>query len=117
MGARKMSMADRQRWDEAERRVWSNFRAKLQGVGTWIGAVELALSSVPPDTPGRCYYMNLNVFLSAFVIPERSSYAEKALYLELIRRVDATGILKPGAREQVEKALREAMEKHYECPD
>ncbi len=39
-----------------------------------------------------------------------SCYDEKALYFQLIKRMDERGELKSGAREGIETALRQAME-------
>src|SRR5215216_395182 len=108
--ARKTKAQKIQERAEAERRVWEVFRPKLDAVQNLAEALELAAETPPPDAPGRRYYSNLAYFLQCFGVPGGSSYAEKGLYLKLIARLDSTGILKPGAREEIESKLRHAME-------
>ena len=108
--ARKTTAQKIQERTEAERRVWEVFRPKLDAVQNLAEAHELAAETPPPDAPGRRYYSNLAYFLQCFGVPGGSSYAEKGLYLKLIARLDSTGILKPGAREQIESEIRHAME-------
>lgn len=95
---------------EAER-VWEDFRSRLSAMNTYLEALELAAEGAPPpETPGREFYANLAFFLrTPFEVPVRASYAEKALYLDLIRRLDGNGQLKPGVAKQAEDALRRAM--------
>jgi hypothetical protein len=90
--------------------VWDAFRPKLEAVQNLAEAHILAAQTPPPNAPGRRYYSNLAFFLGCFGVPGGSSYAEKALYLQLIARLDATGILKPGACPKIESDLRQAME-------
>ncbi len=54
--------------------------------------------------------MNLDHFLRNLTPPGGSNYAEKSLYIQLTQKLDETGMLKPGAREIIERALRSAME-------
>jgi hypothetical protein len=96
---------------EAEERVWEDLRTKLSSLHTYLDALQLAADGAPAlDAPGRRCYANLAFFLrTAFEVPVRSSYAEKQAYLELVRRLDAAGQLKPGVGKQAEDALRRAM--------
>ncbi len=96
---------------EAERRVWEEFSAKLSGLHTYLDALTLvAEGAPPPDAPGRRFYANLGTFLQMFQVPVRSSQAEKELYLQLLDRLDAARQLRPGVRQQLEDALRRAMQ-------
>lgn len=95
---------------EAERRAWEAFRPKLEALQSYPEARKLVAQAPPESAPGRGYYMNLGFFLQSFTIPLGSSYEEKALYLQFIQRLDARGGLKPGVGQQVEAALRRAME-------
>jgi len=81
---------------EAEQRVWEDLRFKL--------------AAPPPDAPGRRHYANLAIFLQRFQVPVHSSQAEKEAYLQLVRRLEAAGQLKPGVGKQLEDALLRAME-------
>ncbi len=94
---------------EAERRVWEQFRPRLDALQSFADALKLVAEAPPPDAPGRRYYSNLGFFLQSFTVPLGSSHAEKSLYLQFIRRLDAAGALKPGAGQQIEEALRNAM--------
>ena len=58
------------------------------------------------ETPSRKFHKNLLWFLQDFTVPNESNPEERSLYLELIRRFDAAGELKPGMKCQVEKALQ-----------
>jgi len=108
--ARKTKAQRKQEHADAEQRVWEAFRPKLDAAITLSDALQLADQTPPPDAPGRRYYSNLAFFLQCFGVPGASSYAEKALYLQLIKRLDATGVLKAGACQKVEEDLRQSME-------
>ncbi|MGB7922015.1 MAG: hypothetical protein WCF57_02090 [Pyrinomonadaceae bacterium] len=107
--ARKTKAQRDHEWREAERREWETFRPKLDALQSYAEARQLVAEAPPPDAPGRRYYSNLGFFLQNFTVPMGSSYAERALYLQFIQRLDADGALKPGVRQQVEEALRHAM--------
>ncbi len=104
------------KWEADCARVWGDaeFRPKLAAAKSFSEARLLVNAAVHVDRPGRGYYSNLGAFLDDFIPPARSSYEEKALYLQLFQRMDAAGQLKPGVGKQVEQALREAMEKQGE---
>jgi hypothetical protein len=108
--ARKTKAQRDQEWADAERRVWDIFRPKLQAVKNFVEAQILAAETPPPNAPGRRFYSNLAFFLGCFGVPGGSSYAEKALYLQLIKRLDAGGGLNAGARQKIEDDLHRAME-------
>jgi hypothetical protein len=95
--------------NEAERLEWEIFRPKLDALQSYAEALKLLAEAPRPDAPGRRYYSNLGFFLQAFTVPMGSSYAERALYLQFIQRLDAAGALKPEARQQIEQALRHEM--------
>jgi hypothetical protein len=99
---------DQERY-EADRREWEIFRPKLEALQTYPEAQLLVLETPPPDPPGRKYYSNLSFFLGAFSVPGGASYAEKALYLKFIQRLDDSGALKPCTGQIVEEALRRFM--------
>ncbi len=104
-------MARETKADEAEQREWEEFRARVAAQETYLDALTLvAQGAPPPDAPGRRYYANLGTFLQHFQVPVRSTYAEKELYLDLVRRLDAAGQLRPGVRNELEGALQRAME-------
>ncbi len=110
MVRRRKTKAEReQEWAEADRRVWDQFRPR-EALASFGEAQSLANEAPPPDSPGRRYYSNLGFFLQSFAVPMGSSYAEKALYLQFIQRLDAAGALKPGTGQKVQEELRRAME-------
>jgi hypothetical protein len=111
MARRRKTKAEREQdWAEVDRRVWNQFRSRLEALTSFAEAQLLVDEAPPPDSPGRRYYSNLGFFLQAFTVPMESSYAEKALYLQFIQRLDAEGALKPGAGQRVQDELRRAME-------
>lgn len=114
--ARKTKAQRDYEWREAERREWEIFRPKLDALQSYDEAKRLVAEAPPPDTPGRRYYSNLGFFLQAFTVPMGSSHAERGLYLQFIQRLDAAGKLKPGARQQIEDALRHAIKAQDDWP-
>jgi hypothetical protein len=110
-------MARETKADEGEQREWEEFRARLAAQETYLDALTLVAEGAPsPDAPGRRYYANLGTFLQHFQVPVRSTYAEKELYLDLVRRLDAAGQLRPGVRNELEGALQRAMEAQRKEP-
>lgn len=95
---------------DADRRAWEEFRPRLAAVRTIAEAQRLLARAPPPDSPGRRYYSNLSTFLQVFGVPAGSSHAEKALYLQFVRRLDASGALTPGLGTIIEDDLRREME-------
>lgn len=93
----------------ASNRVWEQFKPRLEALKSFQEAVQLTAETPPPDSPGRKYYSNLSFFLQSFIVPDGSNYVEKSLYLQLIQRLDAAGVLKPGAASKIEADLKRAM--------
>src|SRR5512142_2199847 len=95
---------------EAEQRDWEEFRARVAAQETYLDALTLvAEGAPPPEAPARRFYANLGTFLQHFQVPVRSTYAEKELYLDLVRRLDAAGQLRPGVMKELEGARERAM--------
>lgn len=86
------------------------FRLKLEAVQNLAEAYILVNETPSPNAPGRKYYSNLAFFLGCFGVPGGSSYAEKAFYLQLTKRFEATGGLKADVRQKIEDDLRLAMD-------
>jgi hypothetical protein len=108
---KRMTKTERhQKSKEDENRVWNLFRIRLEVLQNFTEAMQLVNESPSQDAPGRRYFSNLGFFLGAFSIPTGSSYAEKALYLQFIQRLNATGQLKPAGGKKVEAELQKAME-------
>jgi hypothetical protein len=97
-------MAERERARaNAERRAWDEFRPKLAALQTFVEAQRLARSPLSPGSPGRKFYSNLGFFLHAFIVPLGSSYEEKSLYIEFIRRLDAAKSLKAALQRKLKR--------------
>ena len=112
---RKTQAQRNQEFSEKERRVWDEFRPKLESLASFIDAQLLVASAPPPDSPGRRYYSNLGFFLQSFAVPMGSSRGERAMYLQFIRRLDAAGALNPGAAEPIIENLQRALAAGYSC--
>jgi hypothetical protein len=111
MARSRKTRADRERGRvEADCRAWEPFRPKLDAIQSYAEALKLVAETPPPDSPGRRYYSNLSFFLQAFTVPMGSSYAEKALYLQLIHRLNDADALEIGVGQKVEEELWRAME-------
>jgi hypothetical protein len=82
---------------------------KLAASNSVEEARSLVSEAPPRDSLGRGYYTRLDFFLGDFTVPHGSSYQEKELYLQFIRRLDAKGRLPPGKGKQVQEPLRRAM--------
>lgn len=108
---RKTAAEVRQEWAMREYRAWSDFRQRLEGVNTYADALRLAHdSAIRPNSPGRRYHSNLAFFLGQFQTPYGSNQTEKALYIQLIQRLDDAKQLKPGVREPIQRALQAAID-------
>jgi hypothetical protein len=107
--ARRLTKAEKQaKWDAAYARVWEGFRDRLAAAQNFVHAGLLVRSAPSPSTPGHQYYSNLGTLLQSFVVPNGSSPEERRLYIALIERLNATGVLKPGVGQRVVEALRRA---------
>ena len=108
MVKRKTDAEREAEWSAAEARVWVRFRGKLEAAAGHDEALAISLDTQErpaPDAPGYRYYSNLAFFLGTFTVPGGSGHEERALYLELVRRIDAAAELKPGVMERVERDL------------
>ena len=109
--AKRMSKAEQhQKHADDDAREWDGFRPRLDALADLTEAMRLVGESPAHDAPGRRYYSNLGFFLGAFSVPAGSSYAEKALYLHFVRRLNATGQLKPAGGKKIEADLQKAMD-------
>ena len=104
--ANKTTVKRRQEKEDKQHQYWEKFRSLLQAVQDCGEALALALAMPREDVPMRKFHTNLLCFLQDFTVPNESNPEERSLYLELIRRFDAAGELKPGMKFQVEKALQ-----------
>lgn len=106
---RKTVAERRQERATAEARCWDEFRPKLEAAKTYADAIKLHSQAPPPDAPGRRFYSNLGFFLQGFTPPDGANLTERANYLRLIKNFDDEGLLKPGARQDVEEAFKRAL--------
>ena len=110
MARRRKTKAERdQERASAERRIWEQFRLRLEAVTSFAEAQSLADEAPPSTSPGRQYYSNLGFFLMSSIVTSGSSFAEKELYLQFIKRLHAAGALKPRIGEKIMEDLRGAM--------
>src|SRR5436190_901745 len=109
--SRKTAAERRQEEAEADARVWESFSRKLEAAHSSAAAFKLVGATPREGAAGRGYYANLGFFLQTRVPPAESSHAEKALYIQLIHRMDAAGEFEPGAMQRIERALRDAMQR------
>src|SRR4030095_15746381 len=86
--AKKTAVKRRQEKQENQNQYWEKFSSILQEGQDCGEALALALA-MPQD----------------FTVPKESNPEERSLYLELIRRFEAGGEVKPGVRRQFEQAL------------
>jgi len=93
---------------EKEQNYWGKFRSILQAGQDYGEALALALAMPHQDVPVRKFHTNLLCFLQDLTVPKGATPEERSLYLELVRRFEASGELKPGVRRQFEQALRAA---------
>ena len=106
MARRKSAGERRQEKVGKPNQYWEKFRSMLHATENRCDALALALAMPRQETPSRKFHKNLLWFLQDFTVPNESNPEERSLYLELIRRFDAAGELKPGMKFQVEKALQ-----------
>ena len=111
MARRRKSNAERdQERYEAEQKAWARFRPQLETIGCMADAATVLKGIPRPDSIGRNHYTNLLFFLDTLSPPGGASGEENRLYIEVARRMDAAGELKPGTFEQVEARLRQRIE-------
>ena len=104
--AKKTAVRQRQDKTSEDNQYWEKFRSILQGGQDCGEALALALAMPQQDVPVRRFHTNLLSFLQDFTVPKGSTPEERSLYLELIRRFEAGGEVKPGVRRQFELALQ-----------
>jgi hypothetical protein len=108
---RKTPAELRQEWSDKQDRCWDEFQPRLAAIESWEDAKDLHNKAPAPDTPCRKYYANLGYFLmNGFAAPNGANHTELQLYLQLVKRMEARGELKPGETEKIEEALRHAMQ-------
>jgi hypothetical protein len=110
MARRRKTKAEREaEWDDAERKEWDFFIPKLRAAKGLADAMLLAHTGVREGEPGRRYYSNLATFLQNFFPPAGADAVELSAYVDLIAKLDAEGVLKPGAKDSITNMLRSAM--------
>jgi hypothetical protein len=102
----KTAVKRRQEKQDKHDQYWEKFRSILQAVQDCGEALALALAMPHQDVPVRRFHTNLLSFLQDFTVPKGLTPEERSLYLELIRRFEAGGEVKPGVRRQFEQALQ-----------
>jgi hypothetical protein len=114
MKTRREREAERERMRaNQEREVWDDLVGKLAKVKDLKDALMLAHSGPGPDRPGRRYYSNFQFFMGGFAVPGGANGTERSMYLQIVRRLDANGELKPGALAEVEERFKEAAEPQF----
>ena len=104
--AKKTAAKRQQKKGKENNHYWKKFSSILQ-TGQGCGeALALALAMPQQDIPARKFHTNLLSFLHDFTVPKGSTPEERSLYLELIRRFEAGGEVKPGVRRQFEQSLQ-----------
>ena len=106
MARRKSAGERRQEKVGKPNQYWEKFRSILHVTENRCDALALALAMPRQETPSRKFHKNLLWFLQDFTVPKGLTPEERSLYLELIRRFEAGGELKPGVRRQFEQALQ-----------
>src|SRR5258706_15555106 len=94
------------RREDKHNQYWKKFRTILQAGQDYGEALALALAMPHQDVPFRKFHTNLLYFLQDFTVPKGSTPEERSMYLELMRRFEARGEIKPGVRRQFEQALQ-----------
>jgi len=106
MAGKKTAVKRRQEKEEKQNHYWEKFRSILEAGQDCGEALALALAMPHQDVPVRKFHTNLLCFLQDFTVPKGSNPEERSLYLELIRRFEASGELKAGVRRQFEQSLQ-----------
>ena len=104
--ANKTVAKKRREKEDKQHQYWEKFRSLLQAVQDGGEALALALAMPQQDIPVRRFHTNLLSFLQDFTVPKGLTPEERSVYLELIRRFEAGGEVKPGVRRQFEQALQ-----------
>jgi hypothetical protein len=101
----------RQKREALESRAWDWFRMRLDEANTLADAMKLANDQgIHSDTRGKQLYLNLAFFVRNLHPPARSSRTELDLYMKLVQRLGGARELPPEKCEQIQAALRKALE-------
>lgn len=106
---RKTAAEKRVEQERTRHQAWERFCSDFEQLST-IADVETLLSR-PPSTsdPRRPYFSNFGFFWNhAFMIPASASGTELRMYASLVRKLEATGVMKPGAADEVVVKLQDA---------
>ena len=98
----------RRQREDAEEAYWQRFKARVEAASGYREIRAIADDAPPPDAIGRKIHSNLIFFLDSFSRPAGANAYERALYVQLLRRMDAAGELKPGVRARAEVDLGSA---------
>ncbi len=98
--SRREKMAE---FERAEARCWIEFKEALAAARTAVDALVLVYKAPPESSPGRRFYSNLGFFMQRFTMPYGATREERLLYGELMRRMDASGSLKPSVLNTFER--------------
>jgi hypothetical protein len=111
MKKKRKTQAERDaEYDRLTREHWPVFKAKLEKTSTIAEAEALRRQAVPVDAPGRKFYSNFGTFLvGGFMVPHGAGHAELLLYLDFLRRLVASGELKPEYLPEIEGRVHRAL--------
>jgi hypothetical protein len=106
---RKTKTELRQDFLDKQSRCWDEFEPKLAALNSMADALALQSHAPAPDTPCHKYYSNFGFFLICFSVPFGANYTKLQLYLQLIRKLAASGELPGESSEKIELALISAI--------
>ena len=95
------------RQQELEHEAWNEFKQKLAATNRLADAQAIVANGPKVDFPGRHFYSNLGYFLGGFHLPAMANVDEVSLYVELLRRIDASEKLTDGVVDRFQKEARE----------
>jgi hypothetical protein len=92
-------------------RAFDQFLPKLERLQSMRDAFKLLSEAPPPDAPGREFYSNLGFFLqSNFGVPNGSTYSERILYTEFVKRLAAAGTITQESSNEIQGRLKQSMD-------
>ena len=103
----RLSEADSERL-RAE--AWRSIQAQLAAATGLVDAQRVLITAPPESHLGRRYYSNLGFFLQTFSPPAGANREEIALYIRLLERINAEGLVKEGRFVPLRQALIAAMD-------
>lgn len=107
---RKTSTERDTEYKRLTREHWPIFKDRLEKTSTIAEAEALRREAVPENAPGRKFYRNFGTFLVGnFMIPYGVGYEELLLYLNFLRRLVASGDLKPQDLPEIEGPIHRAL--------